>query len=340
MAYTSGGLIQALDYNLFTWGGNTTGTYANVAGQPNLAWVYGTGKGYAGYGQPISALTTVTGGAGGSTVSALQWSTFIYMLNLVLGHQGGATNRLASGSNIGIVTGATITQFANVQAQVANVVSNCNLAASQGATITGSNFTYNFIAGNVGAVNVPAKQTEYLGSVSRTVTFASGDAARYFFNAGGQLNFVIASVTNSTGKTKGTDWITVLQTYINTVTYKANTAVRTGTGGGNLKVVANAAGYWGSNTTSQIICNVSSTATSTGNWYDNDWAAVLANVNSPSGANLDNGNNVTFTLALKQAPMTGNFWDQNVSLTITHRVDIIPPETTYFANVWGVIGVT
>jgi hypothetical protein len=338
MAYNSGGLIQALDYNLLTWGGNTTGTYANVAGQPNLAWVYGVGKGYIGYGQPTTGLTTVTGGS--STVSALQWSTFIFGLNQVLGHQGGPTNQLASGSNIGIVTGATITQFANVQPQVANINVAPNLAYSQGATITGSNFVYNFIAGNVGSVNAPAPQTEYLGSVSRSVTFASGDAARYFFNGGGQLNFVISSVTNSTGKTKGTDWITVLQTYIGSTTYKANTAVRTGTGGGNAKVIANAKGYWGSNTTSQIICNVSSTATSTGNWYDNDWAAVLANVNSPSGANLDNGAIVTFTLALKQAPMTGTYFDQNVNLTITHRVDIIPPETTYFANVWGVIGVT
>jgi hypothetical protein len=63
-------------------------------------------------------------------------------------------------------------------------------------------------------------------------------------------------------------------------------------------------------------------------------------VNAPVGTNLDNGAIVTFTLALRQAPMTGSFWNQQVNLTINHRVDIIPPETTFLANVWGVIGVT
>jgi len=43
MSYSSGGTIQANDYNNLAWGGNTTGTYSGTI--KNLAIVMGTGIG-------------------------------------------------------------------------------------------------------------------------------------------------------------------------------------------------------------------------------------------------------------------------------------------------------
>ena len=58
MAYASGGLITASDYNSLSWGG-TQGTY--TASPVNLAYVLGVGYGQFGYGQsaPTAARAAV-----------------------------------------------------------------------------------------------------------------------------------------------------------------------------------------------------------------------------------------------------------------------------------------
>jgi hypothetical protein len=69
MAYSSGGLIQFIDYNNLAWGGNTTGTYTGSIN--NIAYVMGVGNGQFGYGQNISQIDTVSSGG---TVTAAQWA--------------------------------------------------------------------------------------------------------------------------------------------------------------------------------------------------------------------------------------------------------------------------
>ena len=93
MAYTTGELIQAQDYNWLTWGGNTGGTYTTSIN--NLAVVWGHGTGLYGYGQDVSAISTV---AAADTVTAAQWSGFVYHLNKTLNHQG--QTPIANGSNV------------------------------------------------------------------------------------------------------------------------------------------------------------------------------------------------------------------------------------------------
>jgi hypothetical protein len=156
MAYSTGGTIQALDYNLLTWGGNATGTYTSTPS--NLAWVWGVGNGAVGYGQDATAMTVVSVG---STVTATQWSTFVQRLNLTLGHQSGAGAQLASGSNIGITAGATIAAFANVDAAVTTVNTNAALFTAQGSTTTGTTDTTNPTAATgprrFGLLNIPCQ---------------------------------------------------------------------------------------------------------------------------------------------------------------------------------------
>ena len=74
MTYTSGGLIQATDYNTFI----STGT-------PNINNIWGTGSGDSGWGQ--TAINTV---AVADTVTATQWASLVNTLS-TMGSQTGTT---------------------------------------------------------------------------------------------------------------------------------------------------------------------------------------------------------------------------------------------------------
>ena len=84
MTISSGGLIQATDYNTFV--GTSPSATTNTI---NTVWAVGSGS--AGYGQ--TALSQVSSAG---TVTATQWASLINTLNSILTHQSG------SGSGIGI----------------------------------------------------------------------------------------------------------------------------------------------------------------------------------------------------------------------------------------------
>ena len=73
MTYSSGGLIQASDYNTIAWGTSSGGTY--TSSPSNLAYVWGTGSGRYGYGQSTSGFTALSAG---TTVTATQGATVDY----------------------------------------------------------------------------------------------------------------------------------------------------------------------------------------------------------------------------------------------------------------------
>ena len=170
MSYAQGGLISASDFNGLANG--TTGA--------NIAWVWGTGYGSTGYGQSITALASVSSS---TTVTATQWSGMLGPLNAALGHQSGAGATLGP---VNYTAGSTITYFANVNTSVTTINTNAALYSAQGSTTTGANFD-DAVSTSTGIAG--------LAYGTRTVTFASADAARYFFNAGGQLNYVVSTPT-------------------------------------------------------------------------------------------------------------------------------------------------
>lgn len=317
MSYASGGLIEAADYN-----GLVT---SNVTA--NLSYVWGVGSGEWGYGQTTTQIATVSAA---SLVTATQWAGLVYTLNRTLGHQYAAGAQLASGSNIGIVAGATIQAFANVASAVANVATNHRNWGSQGSTVTGSNFT----ATQSYADSIGSKTF----STSRTVTFASGgDAARYFFNSGGRLQLVVTAASNN-GTGRSADYVTLFQTNLGGATVGAHTDTpRSGTGG-TLISSNSSAGYYSLSTTASTYANVASASATY--QYTTDWLRLDVTTNNPQGTNSDRGSTVTFTLTTSQAGQTNSNFNDAVNVTVTTRVDIILPETTFLANTWGVIGVT
>jgi hypothetical protein len=315
MAYTgSGQLIQATDFNGLA--STTTGG--------NIAWVWGTGWQRTGYGQSTTLLSSVSAT---SIVTATQWAGLVYTVNNALAHQGQATiGGGPTGANINMTAGQTITYFANVATAVTQVNTTRNSYFAVGTTTTGSNFT--------ASISFPDSATAYGFATSRTVTFASAAQARYFFNAGGRLQLVLTASNNNATARSG-DFVSLFQTWLGgSIIYDANSAARTGTGG-TLNSSNTAAGYYTLTTTPTILANVSSnSATYT---YNSDWARIQVNSNGVQGTTGDQGTVITFTMGCGVAAQTNSNFNDAVNVTLTSRVDVIFPETTYLANSWGAI---
>lgn len=310
MTYASGGLIQASDYNTFN--GATT---ANVSG--TLLTVYSTGKGNAGYGQTTSVPTNVA--AATDTVTATQWTTLVNAVNVVRKHQSGA-----GFTNIGTYTaGTTINATNDVSGNLTNAYTNRVSYAAEGTTTTGSTFSPSFTAAN----DTNAQTIQF----SRTATFANADAARYFFNAGGQLNFVISSITNTGATSRGADIGNLAVTNFASKRIRAaNAGARTGTGGTLNTDQTTNYGYYGATTSNVVLTQITSTATA----YTGDVFYLLAKTNGVQGSNSDNGTVLTLSANIFMAAQSPAFND-GYTVAINHRVDIIYPSTSFLANTWG-----
>ena len=320
MAYTTGGLIQAQDYNWLTWGGNTA-TYTNAVN--NLAYIWGTGSGFKGYGQTTSLITPVTAV---TTITATQWAGLVYTVNKALGHQSGAAGQLATGSNIGITAGATVTAFSNVSTAITSTIhTNANLFSTSGSTVTGGTFS--------NTISFADSIVAYSAQWSRTITFASADQARYFFNSGGKIQLVITA-TNVNGTARSGDFVTLWQSQQGGQTISGSTNTKSGTGG---TIITNATtlGYWNLTSSDQTLSNLTpASATYT---YNNDWTRITLRTNGVQGANGDKGTQLIFTFVTSTPAQTNSNFNDAVNVTVSYRFDIIQPETTYLANTWGII---
>jgi hypothetical protein len=328
MAYTgSGQLIEATDFN----GLASTNVYTsstNVGG--NVAWVWGTGYGNTGYGQSTTLLASVSSAA---IITATQWAGLIYTTNKALAHQNAATiGGGPLGANINVVSGAIITYFSNVASAVTLVN---NLPGklgyyAQGTTVTGSNFNSSFTAaGSTSAASF---------STTRTLTFASGgDAARYFFNAGGRVTLVITA-TNNVATARSQDFAQMFQSNIGSSYFQANFSVGKTGSGGTVNTNATNLGYYSLTTSYQTLANI--TPLTQAYLYNNDWVRVQVVSNGVQGSAGDTGSALTFRLNAASPAQAGSDFNDGINITVTTRIDVTPPETTYLANTWGVFGVT
>lgn len=176
MTYSIGGLIEATDYNGFV----STTVGANV----NATWSTGTTS--AGYGQ--SALATV---ATGATVTATSWASLVNTIASMANHQGTTiTSRTAP------VTGNTISILSAVNTDITNCYNNRGNAVAQGSQFTGWTGTNSKTTATSGAT--------WTITFTNTVTWASADAARYFFNAGGSIKIDVSKT--ATGDVGDPEW--------------------------------------------------------------------------------------------------------------------------------------
>lgn len=318
MAYSQGGLIAATDYNGFVGANPATGS-----GTINAVW--GTGNGQYGYGQ--TAITQAAATAG--LITATQWASLINAMNSISNHQSG------TGTGFTVpTTGATVTYLSALSTDLATYYTNALNAATNGSTTTGSVIAGTAITATNNTTYGPAT------FATRTVTFSSADAARYFFNAGGKLNFVITGVTNNDGTARSTDAVNTILTYFGGLTaFKATTnGGRTGTGG-TVTTNNTAFGYYNLTTTPVTLVKMTTTSAT----YTGDYVTLNASTNAVnSGGHGDAGNVISFALAYYSAHTSttsglyGSTGD-TLNVTASMRIDVVYPESTNLTNSWGTV---
>lgn len=312
MTYSSGGLIQATDYNGFV--SSTAG--ANV----NATWSTGTTS--EGYGQTALATVAATG-----TVTATQWASLVNTISSMASHQGTTiTARTAP------ATGNIISVLSAVNTDLTSCYNNRANAAASGSQYTGWTGTNSKTTATSGAT--------WTITFTNTVTFASSDHARYFFNAGGRIKLDFSKT--ATGATGDPEWNDLANTLCGDIYF---------TGLGTSKTIAGTAytgttkvGGTGTPTTLATSTGFFSLAPNTSNLvlykqfadtapYTSNYIQVAVSTNNPISA-------LTFTTTWSASdgdPISGGTAASGATpgtapCTI---LTYFPPATTYLTNTWG-----
>ena len=325
MTYSSGGLIEATDYNTFV--GNTTA---------GLNRVWSTGSGDAGWGQ-----TTIATASTGGTVTATQWSSLVNNLAT----SGTQTNTTIT-SRSAPTAGTTIGILANVSADITSVTTNRGNAAAVGTeygTFTGTTSK---------TTTTGAGQATWTITFTHTVTFADANSARYFWNAGGRVRLQYGK--SSTGTDLDPDW--------NTFAALCGSIYISGRVNGAAQTIAGTS-YTGTTRIGGTGGTQTTLATTTG-WYSLTPGAVattifqLNNATAPYTAEYIattaavNAGSTTLTLvttwfqpavsgAGQSTPISGGTAVTSPATTIgaatapTTLCTYIPPSTTYLTSTWG-----
>jgi hypothetical protein len=306
MTYAQFSTVEALDFNTLAGGNPVTSS-----GRLNTVWAVGGTN--AGYGQ--TALANVSAG---NTVQASNWATLVANTASAATHQGTSITAVTAPA-----AGGTITYLSAIPTNLTTIYTSRLNAATQGGT-TANAMVYN--------------STWTTGiTFTHTVTFANGDAARYFFNSGGQLKITCSHANNTAGinlllnnlasnvgtvalssPTSGS--ITIAGTSYNGVT-------RVG-GGGNSPTISTNSGYFALTTSNTQLFDQTASTGPAG--YLATYIRMIGKTNGPQLGNGDVGNVITIYTVWDEVP-DGLTAGTGSTTTCT----IVPPETTNLTNSWG-----
>lgn len=322
MTYSSGGLIEATDYNTFT----------TTAGGLNDIW--STGSGDKGWGQ-----TTFTAVSAGNTVTATQWATLVNNLATA----GSQTNTTLT-SRTAPVAGNTISVLANVSTDITSVTTNRGNATAVGTeygTFTGTTSK---------TTGTGSGQATWTITFTHTVTFPSADQARYFWNAGGRVRLQYGK--SSTGTDLDPDWNTfagkagsiyisgrvnsAAQTIAGT-SYTGTT--RIGGTGGTQTTLATTTGWYQLTTSPTTIFQLNNDSFV---YYSGEYIRTTATATSSTVLTLvTTWFQPAVTAPGTSTPISGGTGVSSPATSIgaatapTTLVTYIPPATTYLTNSWG-----
>lgn len=235
MSYISGGLIEAADYNGFTTDAST-----------GLNRFWSTGSTTSGWGQ--TALSSVSVGA---TVTATNWASLVNTLSSAGSH----TNTTIT-SRSAPTTGTLIQILANVSTDINNINTNRG-----NASLSGSQFT-SWTGTSSKTTATGSGKNAWTITFTHTITWASADAARYFFNAGGRIKWETSKT--STGTDADEEWNDLANTLVGdlfitggwttqTIAGTAYTGVTKSGGTGTPTTLLTTAGWYNLTTTDTTI---------------------------------------------------------------------------------------
>ena len=306
MSYAQNGLIEATDFNTLVGTNPDTG-----ANKLNTTWA--TGGTTAGYGQ-----TAVAQVAGGDTVIATgQWNALVANTASAAAHSGSSITAVTAPSS-----GGTVTYLSAIPTNLTTIYTNRRNAAAVGSTTT----------------STATRGTSWENGLTftHTVTFANGDAARYFFNSGGQIKMTASHPTGSGINLLFSDLAsnsgTVVQSAPNSgtvsiasVNYSGITRVG---GGGNAPTVDANKGYFGLTTSNATV--YTQTASSGPSGYLSSFIRYITKSNGTQGSNGDTGSVVTIYTVFDEIP---NELVANAGTAVT--LTLQAPETTNLSASWG-----
>jgi hypothetical protein len=321
MTYVSGGLIQAADYNGF----------ANDSAN-NINAIWSTGSGDKGWGQ-----TAISNVAIGATVTATQWATLV-------------ANLATSGSQTSsTLTSRTQPVAGNIIAVLANVATDINTVTNNRGNAAASGTEYGIFTGTTSKTTATGSgQAAWTITFTHTVTFASANAARFFWNAGGIVRIKYGK--SSTGTDHDPDWNTFaglcgsinLTGRVNgtsqTIAGQAYTGTtRIGGTGGTQTTLATTTGWYNLTTSPVTIFQLNNTVSP----YAPEFIRTTATATSATVLTLvttwsDDGTGVIGATS----NITGGTPTNSPSTTITGTapttlVTYLPPSTTFLTNSWG-----
>lgn len=308
MSYTQFNLIEASDFNALV-GGNPT-TTANTL---NATWA--TGGGTAGYGQTAVANATV-----GSTVVATgQWNALVSNTASAATHQGSSITSVTAPT-----AGGTITFLSAIPTNLQTIYSNRLNAATQGST-TANTATYGATWSN---------QLTF----THTATFANGDAARYFFNSGGQIKMTVSHPSgtginllfNNLASNVGTVVLSAPTSGTVSIAGTSYSGVTKVGGGGNAPTISSNNGYYALTTSNATV--FTQTASTGPSGYLGTFIRFIVRSNGTQGSNGDAGSVITIHTIWDEVP-DGLTVASGSATTMT----LTPPETTNLANSWGTV---
>jgi hypothetical protein len=312
MTYSSGGLIQATDYNGFvstTSGGNINAVWNSTYGQTALATV-----------------------SAGGTVTATQWASLNNTLTSIGNHQATTLTSRTSPS-----AGNTIAVLSNLGTDLTSVNTRKYYAAGSGSQFTGWTGTAS-ITSATGDTGVAWTLT-----FTDTVTFANATAATNFWGAGGYMK--IQFNKSSTGSDADPDWNNFITNVCGTVYFTADgsSKVIAGTtylgtkvvgGSGTPSTLATATGWNQLTSSPTTIYQQFDTAYT----YTGDYVQVTAAATSSSVLTL-----TTTWFSAARAVSGSSRWISGGTATSgisfgtapATVVTYFPPSTTYLTNTWG-----
>jgi hypothetical protein len=180
MAYVAGDNITASDFNSLFLEGTTSGNYG-------INHIMGTGTGNLGLGQTADYLPSLGDTRKvGEQITTAEWNSLFSVMNNLANHTNDTlsyTENRTAGEKIAVLSGLN----ADLQTLAASVQLGCPNATA-------------LLEGSVDEGNSSSAVWDGAHIAEYSYTFAGGDEARWFFNAGGKCSVTFSNTaTNTTG---------------------------------------------------------------------------------------------------------------------------------------------
>jgi len=278
--------------------------------QTTIAKVLGTGTGTYGYGQTVTSGQTTAGTLITAAPSTTQWTYLYADILKIANHQGTSIAALTTAVSNNVGSGKLIQ------------ASDVTLFQTTASTLETN--ALNYAAGDMTTTNgiLTSVRTTAWGSGNGivqhifNVAFGSYDNMRYFFNSGGSFTFR-ASLAGYTVNDQTSNWYNLLST-MGTITYGANGATYSGTGG-----TAYTIGYASLTSSAQTIFRAYGSTTGGQSIYTSNFYQVTVSIS---------GGTLTFSVIFDDAYTARSNPQINpdqIDGTLTSSIGLIKAGATY-----------